>query len=204
MRSAMSLQQRLLLALGLVALVAGGYGIYRASASSSQHKFAGTVIEQPRVVDAFELVGAGGEAVRFPDAWRGKALLVFFGYANCPDICPLTMSELAKVYRDLDEPEDLQIVMITVDPSRDTLERLQRYVESFHPSFVGLSGSEATIAKTSAAFYATSVLQNDGTVSHNSHVTLLDRKGKMRVIYTQDKVRRMTEDLRYVLAQQRW
>lgn len=192
------------LALGLVALVAGGYGIYRVAASSSQHDFAGTVIEQPQEVGSFELFRAGGEAVRFPNAWRGKALLVFFGYANCPDICPLTMSELARVYRDLDEPDNLQIVMVTVDPSRDTPERLQRYVESFHPSFVGLSGSAATIAKASAAFYATSVPQGDGTVSHNSHVTLLDHEGKMRVVYTQDNVPKMTEDLRYVLAQQRW
>lgn len=203
MRRAMSLRQRLLLALGLVVLVVGGYSIYRAFASSSQHEFAGTAVEQPRVVNTFELVGAGGEAVRFPNAWRGKALLVFFGYTNCPDICPLTMSELARVYRDLDEPDNLQIVMVTVDPSRDTPERIQRYIESFHPSFVGLSGSAATIAKASAAFYATSVPQGDGTVSHNSHVTLLDRKGKMRVVYTQENVPKMTEDLRYVLAQQR-
>ena len=203
MRRAMPLRQRLRLALGLVALVAGGYGIYRVVALSSQHEFAGTAIEHPQMVNTFEFVGEGSEAVRFPDAWRGKALLVFFGYANCPDVCPLTMSELAKVYRDLDEPDDLQIVMVTVDPSRDTPERLQQYVEKFHPSFVGLSGSATTTAKANAAFYATSVPQGDGTVSHNSHVTLLDREGKMRVVYTQDKVPKMADDLRYILAQQR-
>ncbi len=204
MGRATSIRQRLRLALGLVVLVAGGYGIYRAVAPSSQHEFAGTVVEQPRVVDSFELFRAGGEAVRFPDAWRSKVLLVFFGYANCPDVCPLTMSELAKVYRDLNEPSDLQIVMVTVDPSRDTPERLQQYVENFHPSFVGLSGNATTTAKASAAFYATSVLQNDGTVSHNSHVTLLDRKGKMRIVYTQGNIPKLTEDLRYVLARPRW
>lgn len=204
MQRATSMRQMSLLVFGLVALVVGGYGIYHAVAMSSQYEFAGTVVEQPHMVDSFELFRAGGEAVRFPDAWRGEALLVFFGYANCPDVCPLTMSELAKVYRDLDEPGDLQIVMVTVDPSRDTPERLQQYVENFHPSFVGLSGSATATVKASAAFYATSVAQNDGTVSHNSHVTLLDREGKMRVIYTQDNVPKMTEDLRYVLAQQRW
>ena len=197
------MRQVSILVFGLVALVMGGYGIYRAAAPSSQHKFAGTVIEQPQEVGPFELFRAGRDAMHFPEAWRGKTLLVFFGYANCPDVCLLTMSELAKVYRDLNEPDDLQIVMVTVDPSRDTPERLQQYVENFHPSFVGLSGSPATIAKASTAFYATSVLQNDGTVSHNSHVTLLDRKGKMRVVYTQDNVPKLTEDLRYVLAQQR-
>ena len=198
-----SIRQRLRLALGLVALVVGGYGIYRAVAPSSQHEFAGTVIEQPQEFGSFELFRVGGEAVHFPEAWRGKALLVFFGYANCPDVCPLTMSELAKVYRDLNEPDDLQIVMVTVDPSRDTPERLQQYVGNFHQSFVGLSGSPATIAKASTAFYATSVLQNNGTVSHNSHVTLVDRGGKMRMVYTQGNIPKMTEDLRYVLTQKR-
>lgn len=194
----------LLLALGFVALLAGGYGVYRVVASEPQHTFAGTVIEQPRVVDTFELARAGGEAVRFPEAWRGKVLLVFFGYANCPDVCPLTMSELAKIYRDLDEPEDLQVVMVTVDPSRDTPERLKQYVESFHPSFVGLSGDATAIAKAGAAFYVNSVPQGDGLVAHNSHVTLVDRQGRLRVVYTQDNVPKMTEDLRYVLAQERW
>ena len=101
MGRATSIRQRLRLALGLVVLVAGGYGIYLSVALRSQHEFAGTVIEQPQEVGSFELFRAGGEAVHFPNAWRGKALLVFFGYANCPDVCPLTMLKLAKVYRDL-------------------------------------------------------------------------------------------------------
>ena len=197
-------RKRLRLALGLAALLVASLGLYRVVNARTTHTFAGTVIEQPQVVDSFELTRAGGDTVKFPEAWRGKALLVFFGYTRCPDVCPLTMAELAKVYRDLGEPEDLQVVMVTVDPAQDTPERVDHFAKGFHPAFVGLGGDPSTLTKAAAAFYAASVPQDDGSVSHNSHVTLLDREGRMRVVYTQDNVPKMTEDLQHILAQKRW
>jgi protein SCO1/2 len=180
------------------------YGVYRVMAAGTDHEFTGTMIENARPVEGVELVRTDGETVNFPDAWQGKTLLVFFGYANCPDVCPLTMAELASVYRNLGEPEDLQVVMVTVDPSRDTPERLERYVKGFHPDFIGLSGRPGAITKAASAFYATSVEQADGMVAHNSHVTLVDPQGQMRLIYNQDNVPKMTEDLRHILSSDRW
>lgn len=197
-------RQKTLVVVGLLLLIALPYGVYRVIAAGTNHKFIGTMIDNPRPVDGVELVRAGGKTVTFPDAWQGKTLLVFFGYANCPDVCPLTMAELAKIYRDLGEPEDLQVVMVTVDPSRDTPKRIKQYVEGFHPDFVGLSGEPVSITKAASAFYATSVAQDDGMVAHNSHVTLVDRQGQMRLIYNQDNVPKMTDDLQHILSRDRW
>jgi protein SCO1/2 len=197
-------RQRSLVVVGLLLLIALTYGVYRVVAAGANHEFTGTMIDNAKLVNGVELVRAGGETVTFPDVWQDKTVLIFFGYANCPDVCPLTMAELAKIYRDLGEPEGLQVVMVTVDPSRDTPGRMKQYVEGFHPDFVGLSGEPEAIVKAASAFYVTSLAQGDGAVSHSSHVTLLDRQGRMRIIYNQDNVRKMTEDLQYILSSNRW
>ncbi len=196
--------RKTLVVISLLLLITLTYGVYRVMAVGTNHEFTGTMIENPTPVDGVELVRAGGKTVTFPDAWQGKTLLVFFGYANCPDVCPLTMAELASVHRELGEPQDLQVVTVTVDPSRDTSERIEQYVEGFHPDFVGLSGEPEAITKAASAFYATSVAQDDGMVAHNSHVTLVDRQGQMRLVYNQDNVPKITEDLQYILSRDRW
>lgn len=160
----------------------------------------GTSLNDPPSVRNIALASTAGETVRLGD-WQGDLMVVFFGYANCPDVCPLTMASLAGAYRDLGEPDGLQVIMVTVDPERDTPEVLQRYVESFHPDFVGLTGTPQQIADASSRFYATAVEQLDGLVSHNSHVTLVDPDGRMRVVYNQDKVDGLLqEDLEELLA----
>ena len=199
-----SKRQKVLVVVRLALLITLTYGLYRVTAAGANHKFTGTIIDNPEPVDGVELVRAGGKTVAFPSAWHGKTLLVFFGYANCPNVCPLTMAELAKIYRDLGEPEDLKVVMITVDPSRDTPKRIKQYAEGFHPNFVGLSGEPVAITKAALAFYATSLAQADGTVAHNSHVTLVDRQGQMRLVYNQDNVPKMAGDLQYILSRDRW
>ena len=91
----------------------------------------GTALDNPVQVGDFTLTSASGEAVL--SDWRGKYLLVFFGFTRCPDVCPLTLGRLAKTYRDLGEPEDVQVVMVSFDPETDTPARLERYLEGFHP-----------------------------------------------------------------------
>ena len=160
----------------------------------------GTSIDDPPSVRDVTLQNAAGETVQLGD-WRGDMTLVFFGYANCPDVCPLTMAKLAGTYRDLGEPANLQVIMVTVDPKRDTPEVLKDFVENFHPDFVGLTGTPQQIADASARFYAASVEQPDGQVMHNSHVTLVDPQARMRVIYNQDKLDGLLqEDLETLLA----
>lgn len=80
---------------------------------------------------------------------HGKWSLVFFGFTSCPDICPLTLTELRQFYMGLEEgtmAADTQVVMVSVDPGRDTTDALARYMSSFHPSFIGVNGDYADIA----------------------------------------------------------
>lgn len=185
------------LAVLTVTVLAGGVILLARPDTPELH---GTSLSDPPSVRDVTLASTTGEAVQLGD-WQGDMMLVFFGYANCPDVCPLTMASLAGAYRDLGEPESLQVIMVTVDPERDTPEVLQNYVENFHPDFTGLTGTPQQIADASARFYAMSLQQPDGQVSHNSHVTLVDPKGRMRVVYNQDKLDGLLrEDLEMLLA----
>ncbi|MFT0531844.1 SCO family protein [Castellaniella hirudinis] len=94
----------------------------------------------------FSLQGAGGVAVTQQD-FRGKVVLLFFGYASCPDICPTTMAQLAQLTESLGPRADqVRIVFISVDPHRDTPDILQAYVDLFDPRAIGLTGDETAIA----------------------------------------------------------
>lgn len=168
-----------LAALGVVAalVAAFSWGQLRADAAPTLH---GTALDNPPLVAPFELTNARGERVTL-EAWRGELLLVFFGFTSCPDVCPLTLGRLAKIYEDLGEPEDVQVVMITVDPEHDTPEVTQRYAEAFHPDFVGLSGSTADIAEAAKRFYVGYRELGERSFLHTDTVALLDREGRLRL-----------------------
>lgn len=184
----------------LLLLTAAGVTAYTV-ASQKRLELNGTAIDNPPNVQDVALRATNGETVQL-EKWQGKLVVVFFGYVNCPDVCPLTMAQLAGTYEELGEPQDLQVIMVTVDPERDTPGQLENYVEQFHADFVGLTGTPAMIADASARFYAGARKVPDGTVSHSSHVTLVDRTGNMRLIYNQDKVGSLLkEDLTKLLAQ---
>jgi protein SCO1 len=187
------------LVLVLCAASLAGFSWFELNRSTAKG-FHGTALDTPVLVGDFALSSAGGKAAL--SDWRGKYLLVFFGFTECPDVCPLTMGRLAKIYRDLGEPEDVQVVMVSVDPETDTPARVQRYVESFHPSFVGLTGSTSDIAEAARTFFVGYRQLGEG-VGHTDYVTLLDREGKMRLVYAQDKMPRLAEDLGAVLKRGR-
>ena len=93
----------------------------------------------------FSLTGPDGKIISLED-FRDKLVLVYFGYTFCPDVCPITLSKLKLVMLDLGEKsEDVQVIFISIDPERDSYKRLKDYVPYFHPTFIGLTGSEADI-----------------------------------------------------------
>jgi protein SCO1/2 len=190
------------LLVALAAVAVGGI-IYSFAASKELDPNGSEIEARPEVSDV-ALVAVDGDDVRLAD-WSGEVQLIFFGYANCPDVCPLTMAKLAGVYEDLDAPDDLQVVMVTVDPERDAPDLLDQYVKRFHGDFVGLTGTPAQIAAASSRFFVASIGSDrnpDGRVSHSSHVTLVDREGRMRLIYNQDKIGDpLKQDLLKLLAQ---
>jgi protein SCO1/2 len=119
--------------------------------------------------------------------FRGKVVVIFFGFAQCPDVCPTTLSELAAVAQELGkDAEAMQVLFVTVDPERDTPEVLRQYVPSFNPRFIGLYGdAEATAraAKEFKIFYQIQPQKGSGnySVDHSAGTYIIDRQGRLRL-----------------------
>jgi len=137
-------------ALGLAVLISAAAYLYwhREGGSSAAPSAGLTAIGGP-----FTLTDQNGRAVSGQD-FRGKLMLVYFGYTFCPDICPIHMATLAAALRELDPAvrNDIRVVFVTVDPERDTPERLAGWMAAFDSSFVGVRGSDEEIAEA-LAFY---------------------------------------------------
>ena len=155
------------------------------------HEFGGLVFETPNPVANFTLTAANNQPVNLSD-YAGKYVFIYFGYTFCPDVCPTTLSKLAAVQEDLgDEGDQMQVLMISVDPERDTPEHLADYVGHFDDSFVGITGSPEEIdaaGKPFGLYYA----KHEGTaesgylVDHTARTFLLNPKGEVIVAYPHD------------------
>jgi protein SCO1/2 len=185
----------------LVGAVAAGVFLFSGPAS-----FRGTAYGEPfPAAPEIELTRAAGDTFRLSDT-RGKVTALFFGYTSCPDVCPTTMAELKQALDSLGgQADQVQVLFVTVDPQRDTPERVQEYVDHFNPDFIGLSGTEAELAPvwhdygvfrqvvegTSAAGYL---------VDHTARVTLIDQQGNLRVSFGFDTpVEDVVHDLKLLL-----
>ena len=132
----------------------------------------------------FELVGKGGKTITDKD-FRGRHMLVFFGFTHCPDICPAELQIMSAALDDLAEKADRIVpVFITVDPERDTSDVITAYVENFGPNFVGLTGSPEAIAEAAKAYRVTyQKFEDEGSsdsysVDHSALVYLMGPDGK--------------------------
>jgi protein SCO1/2 len=119
--------------------------------------------------------------------FRGKVVVMFFGYTQCPDVCPTTLSELAAAMQKLGADADrVQVLFVTVDPERDPPELLSRYVPAFYPTFLGLYGDAAATAETAKEFKVIYQKQPGATpgsysMDHSAGTFLFDREGRLRV-----------------------
>ena len=132
----------------------------------------------------FSLVGADGKAVTDAD-FRGRYMLVFFGFTHCPDICPAELQVIAQTLDKLDDKGKKVVpVFITLDPERDTPQAMADYVKSFGPNFVGLTGSPEAIAAAAKAYRVAFAKVEDKesagdySVDHSALVYLMDPEGK--------------------------
>ena len=138
---------------------------------------------QPSAVGGpFRLVDQDGRQRTDAD-FRGKPFLVFFGFTHCPDICPTTLFEMSEVLRRLGpDAANTAVLFISVDPERDTPEKLKEYLSSFHPRIVGLTGSPQEIAEVEKTYrvYAKKIPLDGGgyTMDHSAIVYLMDKDGR--------------------------
>jgi protein SCO1/2 len=134
---------------------------------------------------ALELTDHNGQRRTLAD-FKGKVVVLFFGFTHCPDACPTTMVELANVAKQLGpDAQRLQVLFVTVDPQRDTPEVLRQYVPSFHPAFLGLYGTpdETTRAAKEFKVYFQKQPQAGGsyTMDHSAGTFVIDAQGRMRL-----------------------
>lgn len=152
-----------------------------------------------------ELNDFNGQPRRLAD-FRGKAVVLFFGFTQCPDVCPTTLAETAQALKSLGpEAKRVQVIMVTVDPERDTPEVLKRYVTAFDPSFLGLRGDLAATERAAREFkiYFEKRKAGDGySVDHSAQSYVIDPQGRLRLLVRQDRIGPdLAADLKTLLAQ---
>ncbi|MCK9382242.1 MAG: SCO family protein [Sulfuritalea sp.] len=154
----------------------------------------------------FKLTDHNGQARRLAD-FRGKAVVLFFGYTQCPDVCPTTLAGMREAMNLLGEDaKRVQVLFVTVDPARDTPALLAQYVPAFHPSFLGLYADEkgtAALAKDFKVFYAKQAgsTPDSYSIDHSTGSYVFDPQGRLRLLIRHgENPNNIAADLKLLLA----
>jgi protein SCO1 len=143
------------------------------------------VFDPARQAPDFSVRGSDGTPLTL-SSYRGKVVLLGFGYTSCPNVCPATLAVLAQARRKLGTlGSQVQVIYLTVDPERDNAERLKQYLAAFDPSFVGGTGTAAEMAAVRSNYGVTAEKHGTGSdyaVAHSSFVYLIARDGKLRAL----------------------
>lgn len=140
------------------------------------------LLQTPRKFSEFEFTDHKGQPFGM-EQLKDKWSLIFFGFTHCPDICPTTMASAAKMYAGLedDEKDQLQVILISLDPERDTTEKLAEYVPYFNPDFIGATGNKYVLLKLATelnvAFSKVELEGGDYTIDHSGNMILVNPYG---------------------------
>ena len=168
-------------------------------------KFKSTDITGADYGKTLELPDTQGKVRRLAD-FRGKAVVLFFGFTHCPDVCPTTLADMAGVMKSLGpEAGRVQMVFITVDPERDTPQALDQYVHAFDPRFIALRGDPAAtqrVAKDFKIFYEKRKEGDTYTVDHSAQSYVFDPQGRLRLLVRPQGIAAdLPDDLRTLLKE---
>jgi protein SCO1/2 len=153
---------------------------------TQDESFIGTDISSVHMNTSFKLRDFNGR-LRTLEDFKGKVVVLFFGFTHCPDICPTTMTDLKKTMNLLkDKASGVQVIFITLDPARDTEDVLKKFIPTFNSSFLGLTGSESEIDKVTTQFKIFYKKVNDGskagyTIDHSAGLYVIDKNGKVKL-----------------------
>lgn len=203
----MSNKRVFLIATGVfaVAAVALFFGFRIAQGNAT---FRGSAIEPSLRAADFMLTRTDGETFHLNDQ-QGRVVLLFFGYANCPDFCPTTLAEYKQIYAHLgDQAADVDFVFVTVDPDRDSPETIDQFVHAFEPSFIGLWGTAEELQPVWDAYWVGRQAQTvdesevEYLVSHSTRIYVVDKDGNLRLTFPFGMTASdMTRDIRKLLAE---
>ena len=168
-------------------------------------KFQSTDITGAPYGKALELTDQQGQPRRLED-WRGKVVVLFFGFTRCPDVCPTTLAEIAAAVKSLGaDAERVQVLLVTVDPERDTQQALADYVVAFDPRFVAVRGDAAAtqrVAKEFKIYYEKRPQGATYTIDHSAQAYVLDAQGRLRLLVRHDRIGKdLAPDLRALLRE---
>lgn len=197
------------LSVAVIGLALFAYVRSQAAASHPAGSIARGEYDPPRTIGDLALTDQDGRTVKLSDL-RGRPAWLFFGYTNCPDVCPLTMGKMKAVKARLGDAADrVAFVFISVDGARDTPNVVKRFVRKFDPAFIGLTGAEAHVRQIATQFstmFDAPASQAHATgdvsymVNHTSYSYLLDRQGRWRFVYLPDTpLETIVEDISQVL-----
>lgn len=151
---------------------------------------------------SFRMTRASDGLAVGPDDYRGRAVLLYFGYTHCPDVCPTTLANLADVLKRLGrDAEKVRVLFVTVDPDRDTLDVLKQFAAAFAPQVDGLRGSDNALADLARRYRVAYAVKKtpDYVVTHTSAVFVFDDQGRARLVTTDTTdTAGLTEDVRRV------
>lgn len=206
----MNISQRrtqLLALLAILAVIAGGV-IFWATNRTEAYQFNGGEISPAAQAPALALTDQDGEPFTLANE-EGTVSLIYFGYTTCPDLCPTTLNDFAIVKDDLGEGADeVDFIMVTFDPERDTQERMKEYLNFFDPDFIGLRGDEAqtqqflqdygvTIKRVEYPNSSTGYL-----IDHTALIYVIDKEGRLRLTYPYGTDPLMiAEDVQHLIAE---
>ena len=186
------------LAAALLALAIAGCG-------ARQPAFRNVDITGADFARGFELTGHDGKPRTLAD-FRGKVVTVFFGFTQCPDVCPTTLAEMAQVMKLLGERSDkVQVLFVTVDPERDTAELLASYVPAFDARFLGLYGDADATARTAREFKVfyqkvPGIRPGTYTIDHSAGSFAFDPQGRVRLFIKHGQgAEALAQDLRRLI-----
>jgi len=195
----------------LLILVVTGWGLFTLNHFNNDDNFHGK--KYFKNAPKFTLTDHNGNPAKLSD-FKNKLILLSWGFTKCPDICPLTLSTLREVINNLGEQGgDIQVLFITVDPERDTPERLKSYVPFFHEDFIGLTGSREEIDQVVDDYGAFYIKHSDAygrsehdtwesyQLTHTTNISLIDQKGRMILYYPYNKwdAEGMSRDIKTLL-----
>jgi len=146
------------------------------------------VFDPPRMAPDFTVRGSDGKELKLSQ-YRGKLVLLEFGYTSCVDVCPVSLGMLAEARRQMGaQASQLQVIYVTVDPERDTPERMRNYLRAFDPTFIGATGTPQQMARVRQDYGITATKKmidgskTDYTIGHSSYLYFVDRKGSLRAL----------------------
>ncbi|HLB49817.1 MAG TPA: SCO family protein [Anaerolineales bacterium] len=188
----------LLVTVAIVAMVGVGAGLF-----ARPYTFHGSLIDPPVPAVDFTLTDQTGQPFRLSEQ-AGNVVLLFFGYTSCPDVCPATLTQFKRIRTEMGKEADrVRFVLVTVDPQRDTAERLRQYLAGFNSSFVGLTGTWLDLDQVYRSYGVYQAILVPGpayTVDHTDRVYAIDPKGNLRLTYTSDTTADdLAQDVRQLL-----